>query len=184
MIAPHLAVSLVCAYILYSFIEYSVHRWAMHRMRLAKVLRSSFLRVLCYNHMALHHKRDYRHDTDEKDDHLSHISIAGFLTGCPVAAVMYLVDPFTLGVTIGFGLFYSVFWWIVHTEMHRDKGTFFSKNALYRYLEYRHQLHHEFPGTNYNVVLPLFDWVFGTYKVPARKSSRAPERNSNSLAVD
>ncbi len=179
MIAQHFAVSLACAYILYSFVEYSVHRWAMHRMRIAKALRSSFLRVLCYNHMALHHKRDYRHETDEKDDRLSHISIAGIFAGAPVAALMYWIDPFTLGVTIVFGMFYSVFWWIVHTEMHRDKGTFFSKNAVFRYLEYRHQLHHEFPGTNYNVVLPLFDWVFRTYKVPERKRPSPSSQTSH-----
>jgi len=176
MLALHTACSLAVVYILFSLVEYVTHRYLMHRMRLARALGIKFLATLCFNHMALHHKRGYEHDDHEEDDHLSHILIAAAFVGMPLVPVVWLIDPFTVAVGAVFTVVYSIGWWLVHLEMHRKEGRFFARNAIFRYLERRHQLHHKYPNTNYNVVLPLWDWILGTYHVPderARRVSRA-----------
>ncbi len=172
MLALHVLKSLAFAYVLFSLVEYVTHRFAMHRMRLARWLRSKFLTTLCRNHMSLHHKRGYRHTTDEKDDHLSHILIAAACVGLPIAPIVYHIDPLTVYVCFAFAVVYSIGWWLVHLEMHRDKGWFFARNALFRYLDRRHQLHHLYPDTNFNVLLPLCDWFFGTYHVQPQRLVR------------
>lgn len=169
MLGLHLVKSLAFAYVLYSLVEYTTHRYLMHRMRIARKVGIKFFSTLCINHMSKHHKRGYDHDTDEQDDHLSHILIAAACVGLPVAPFVYMVDPFTAYVCAGFGAVYSTGWWFLHLEMHRDKGWFFARNAVFRYLERQHQLHHHYPDSNFNIVLPLFDWVFGTYKHSDRR---------------
>lgn len=176
MFALHLAVSLAFTYVLYSLVEYSTHRFAMHRMKLARWFNSKFLEKLCYNHMALHHKRGYDHDDHEEDDKLSHILLAAACVGLPIMPVVYLIDPLTVLVCFVFGIVYSIGWWLVHLEMHRKEGRFFARNAVFRYLERRHQLHHLYPTTNYNVVLPLWDWIFRTYNVTDGSRRNKPAR--------
>lgn len=176
MLALHLACSLAFVYIFFSLVEYTTHRWLMHRMRTARALGLKFLATLCFNHMALHHKRGYDHEDHEEDDHLSHILIAAACVGMPMVPIVWLIDPFTVGVGVVFSVVYSVGWWLVHLEMHRKEGRFFARNAIFRFLERRHQLHHHYPNTNYNVVLPLWDWLLGTYHVTEdqrRKVSRS-----------
>jgi hypothetical protein len=162
MTAQHIAASLAFALIMFSLSEYGVHRWSMHRMRLANLVDSDTMREMVVNHMAKHHKRDYHHDTHEEDDKLWQMQLAGLIPSSIVMVISYCVDPITAYVMFGFGVFYASFWWIVHLEMHRAEGRFFSRTALYRYLERRHQFHHVYPNTNFNVILPFGDWLFGT----------------------
>ncbi len=79
------------------------------------------------------------------------------MRGLALVPIVYLIDPLTVYVGGVFSVVYSIGWWLVHREMHRKEGRFFAGNAIFRYLEYRHQLHHLYPNTNYNVVLPLWD---------------------------
>ncbi len=172
----HLAVSLAFVYALFSLVENVTHRHLMHHMRWARRLGIKFLETLCFNHMAKHHKRDYHHESDDDDDHLSHILIAAACVGMPLIPIVWLIDPLTVYVGGVFSVVYSIGWWLVHREMHRSEGRFFAGNAIFRYLERRHQLHHLYPNTNYNVVLPLWDWIFGTYRVP--QSARARRQSA------
>lgn len=166
----HLLASLAFVYSSYSLIEYAVHRFLMHRMRMAKRLHSKVLESLCYKHMALHHKRDYKHSSDEPDDDILMVTIISFLPACTIGAAAYMVDPFTCKLMILFGMIYGAFWWFVHLEMHRAKGRFFSRTAIYRYLEMQHQLHHVYPSKNFNLLLPLGDWLFGTLPTKDERS--------------
>lgn len=162
MTPAHFLASFAFAYILYSLSEYSVHRFAMHRMKLAKALKSNTLRDMVINHMGKHHKRGYHHDTHDEDDKLWHMQIAGLVPVAIVTVPVYFVDPATSWVIFGFGVVYASVWWLVHYEMHRSEGRFFARTSWFLYLEAQHQLHHEFPNTNYNVILPFGDWLFGT----------------------
>jgi hypothetical protein len=110
MLALHTACSLAFVYILFSLVEYTTHRWLMHRMRIARALGLKFLATLCFNHMALHHKRGYDHEDHEEDDHLSHILIAAACVGMPMVPIVWLIDPFTVGVGVVFSVVYSVGW--------------------------------------------------------------------------
>lgn len=167
MIAPHIAASLAFAALLFSLSEYGVHRWSMHRMRLANLVNSDTMREMVLNHMGKHHKRDYHHDTHEEDDKLWQLQLFGLIPVVPVEIASYFLDPITCTVVFVFGLAYASFWWVVHLEMHRQENRIFSRNALFRWLELRHQFHHEFPNTNFNVILPFGDWLFRTY--PSRE---------------
>lgn len=168
MLWLHWLERLAFTYLVFSVIEYSEHRWLMHRMRIAVKANSKWLAELCKNHMAKHHKRGYRHTTKEPDDSLLAISIVGAVPGIIVAAVAYCFDPKTVLVMGIFGVVYNIVWWVVHYEMHRDEGWFFTRSAWFRYLERRHVMHHVFPLTNYNVLLPLGDWLFGTRATKAQ----------------
>ncbi len=164
MLALHLLVSALLSYAAISLVEYVVHRTFMHRMRLALRLRSHFLKQLCHNHMARHHKRNYRHSSahDEQDDVRWQVSLAGLLPNLLIIVGLSSIDPLSAAVMFGVGTIYGIIWWAVHNEMHRQEGRSFADNALFRYIERRHQLHHQFPKTNYNLLLPLWDWIFAT----------------------
>jgi sterol desaturase/sphingolipid hydroxylase (fatty acid hydroxylase superfamily) len=172
MLALHLACSLAFVYALFSLVENVTHRHLMHRMRWARRLGIKFLDALCFNHMAKHDKREYRHGSNEDDDHLSHILIAAACVGLPFVPIVWYIDPLTVFVGGVFTVLCSFGWWLVHHEMHRNKGRFFASTAIFRYLERRHQLHHLYPNSNYNVVLPLWDWIFGTYHAAESKPAR------------
>lgn len=173
MLALHVAISLVFVYLLFSLDEYVTHRYLMHRMKFANWLKSKFLRRLCKNHMSLHHKRGYRHTDDEPDDSLADIMIAAAIVGLPTTPIVWCIDPITVYVAGVFAVVYSVVWWLVHLEMHRNKGWFYAKNPVFRYLERRHQQHHLYPDTQYNILLPFWDWVFRTYRVKEGRQNRS-----------
>lgn len=174
----HILLSLAFAYCLFSFLEYAVHRFAMHKMRLANRYGVSFLQRLCANHMALHHKRDYRHKDHAKDDRIRDVSLAGFVPAMVVILLLALFDPLAARISLGFGVAYGILWWVVHNEMHRSEGRFFSGTAVYRYLERRHQLHHLHPGTNYGVILPLWDFLLRTSCTPEIQRAAAARQGS------
>lgn len=158
----HLTVSLAFTYVIFSIDEYFVHRTLMHKMRVAKFFKSKWLGSLCYNHMSLHHKRGYRHDTHEEDDNIFHVTLAAAIPVVFIGIPMCFVDPLTAYVIFAFGCVYAATWWVIHHEMHRDQGRFFTTTFLFRHLERKHQLHHIYPGTNFSLILPLSDWLFGT----------------------
>lgn len=182
MIVLHLLVSLVVAYVLLSQVEYWVHREPMHHMKLAKRSGSDFLRQLCFNHMARHHKKTYEHEPDEdgnyddehhEDDKRWQISLAGLIPNIIFCAVLWKIDPITSVTLFVMGTVYGIAWWEVHHEMHRRQGRPISRTAWFRFIDRRHRLHHLYPNTNYNLILPLCDWLFGT---EARVSQLKPLR--------
>jgi sterol desaturase/sphingolipid hydroxylase (fatty acid hydroxylase superfamily) len=46
--------------------------------------------------------------------------------------------------------------------MHKPERRFFSEWPIYKFLARHHYLHHKYPNKNFNVVLPLADYVLGT----------------------
>jgi sterol desaturase/sphingolipid hydroxylase (fatty acid hydroxylase superfamily) len=46
--------------------------------------------------------------------------------------------------------------------MHKPEKRFFSDWPVYKFLGRHHYLHHKHPDKNFNVVLPLADYVLGT----------------------
>ncbi|MDR3613745.1 MAG: sterol desaturase family protein [Candidatus Obscuribacterales bacterium] len=149
-------------YVFYSFLEYTEHRWLLHKMRVANSLQSEWLRQMCRNHMKLHHGRDYEHDEHHQDDNPLQLAIVGFFPSLLAAFFVHKLDAFAAKLLISYGAAYAVLFYVVHLEMHLRRGWFFSKTWLFRKLDERHRDHHVQPNSNYNVVLPLFDWIFRT----------------------
>lgn len=153
---------LAASYVVFSWIEYSGHRWLLHKMRMANRLGSQYLQHMCTNHMKLHHGKGYEHKHHQKDDDPLQLTVVGMLVGFVGTLPLYLVYPFGAKVLVVVGILYALVMYFVHLEMHLRKGWFYAKTPVFRYLERRHRLHHLHPNANYNVLLPLFDWLFGT----------------------
>jgi sterol desaturase/sphingolipid hydroxylase (fatty acid hydroxylase superfamily) len=64
------------------------------------------------------------------------------------------------GFVFGYAL-YNDAHWCLHAG-HWPRGRWFDDVAQ------RHALHHHGEPVNYNVLLPVGDWLFGTYRTPAR----------------
>ena len=60
--------------------------------------------------------------------------------------------------------------------MHVPSGRWFERTRAFRWLIVHHQQHHRKHYTNFNVLLPIADYVLRTRRPPARggKSSRQP----------
>jgi hypothetical protein len=163
MILVHPVTSLVSAYVLLSFFEYAGHRWLLHKMLIAKRSGSEWLRRMCFNHTALHHKKPYLHTRHEQDDDPLQLLVSGAVVGLAISLPIYFfIDPLTVKLLMVLGPIYAVTMYKVHKHMHLQADSNKAGGALFRWLDSRHRLHHLFPNRNLNVILPLFDWVFGT----------------------
>lgn len=172
---------LVLWYVFYSFLEYAGHRWLLHKMRLANRFESETIRQMCRNHMKLHHGREYEHEERHYDDNPLQLAIVGFIPSVLMALVVFRFDHFATKLFMGFGAIYAVVFYVTHLEMHLRRGWFFARTALFRNLDERHRVHHDEPNTNFNVVLPLFDWVFGTEGGQSRNLTRLLRSRSRRL---
>lgn len=171
MQAALIVLTLVFGYVIFSYLEYAGHRWLLHKMRMANRLNSQWLRTICINHMKLHHGSDFEHEHKQRDDDPVQLAITGIVVMALPTAVLHYFLPECAYALMGFGVVYALLAHVVHQEFHRQTGAFYSNTAYFRYLKHCHRLHHEQPGTNFNVILPLFDWVFGTQ---AKQSALSP----------
>lgn len=75
------------------------------------------------------------------------------------------------GVYIGISIIYYKLWNILHPSYHKYgdyyKSDFFRNNFVYHFLEKYHMIHHLNKGAkkcNFNIILPGFDHIMGTFK--------------------
>ena len=75
--------------------------------------------------------------------------------------------------------YYLVYEWI-HWCMHDPKFRWVEQPRIFRRLNMHHRIHHKFMGKkNFNVVLPVADWMYGTLQTslrPARSVSNRPQK--------
>lgn len=74
--------------------------------------------------------------------------------------------PGPTGVTLGAA------WagYIGYCVLHHGSHHWAMRGAYLRFVKRHHQLHHAYPGTNWGFTTPVWDWVFGTYRAPNRRS--------------
>lgn len=155
-----------------SFFEWTLHRYVMHRPL-------GFFRYPFEAHAFTHHRifraDDSYHCTDVRNQ--GKIPMAWW--NGPVIVLLGSI-PFYMGalpfvftgfsaiawiiIGIGFGVsssYYGAYEYL-HWCMHLPKARRLEKSRLFRRLNGHHLLHHRFPSTNYNVVLPLADVVCRT----------------------
>ncbi len=155
---------------LMSAVEYALHRWPMHSARLSKFVPA--LRRTFEQHAVLHHGRYYRQSfSSDPDPAARHLNIdlhPGFsLFGLsPVWVPLFLVHPAAGLAMAAVITLHAWTWTAIHREMHDPAGRWFANTRVYRYLRDYHERHHAHPGSNFNVVLPGVDWLFGTYRGP------------------
>ncbi len=148
-----------------SLFVYWFHRHILHR----RVPGFDF----AYRKHTLQHHRFFTHEyltRDEPDD--LHAMLFPWWSGIPLVALSYgtarallpavgaNVAYLTMSVMVGYFGLYE----FVHTVNHLPDGHPLTRVPVLAFLREHHRLHHD-PSLmgkyNFNVVFPLFDWVFG-----------------------
>ncbi|MFQ5946293.1 MAG: sterol desaturase family protein [Anaerolineae bacterium] len=159
-----------------SLFEYAFHRWVLHGPS----------RVLPYPyevHTLLHHqvfRGDARYHVQRNEDRdliLFQWWQAPLLLAVHVPAVLGLQVasgfPVFWGGMTGLAIYYGLYEYL-HWCMHNPAGRWVERPRVFQYLDAHHRLHHGLWGVNFNVVLPLGDRVFGTFR-PATLLSNTSE---------
>ena len=152
--------------VLMSFLEHQIHRRLMHRKNFLSSRLLSFNKMFGH-HAILHHGHYSKIFNDEpvaagEDRHLRLSIREGFLEALPIAALLGVIS---LEGAIIFEIvvcLHHFIWNKIHLEMHKPEKRFFSDWPAYKFLAGYHYLHHRHPDKNFNVVLPLADYVLGT----------------------
>ncbi len=169
----HLLPRLAAVYIILSFSEYGGHRWLLHKMRLARRFHSQWMGQLCINHMSLHHKKSYNHAIHTRDDNpwqlLAAGAVFGVLIGMPIH---FWIDPPTVKMLAVAGPIYAVVMYMLHRGWHDREEGHQSRLPIICWLDKRHRLRHLCANCNFNVILPLFDWLFFTEVTAQKIASR------------
>jgi len=181
---------LVFLYIAISFIEWNIHYYIMHFNEPVKPV----LEYLKIDKGNINHHKDTKLDQSLQHDYkegslvfnftdvriyfvLFFIVLLGFLfwryfPGFKKYSLTYIL------IFVSFVYFlYFYIWNSFHTHYHKKyvENDYIpvknfipdEENGLYKYLLWYHTLHHLNKGDckcNYNIVCPLFDFIFGTYK--------------------
>jgi hypothetical protein len=162
-------------FVLYSSLfEYAYHRWLLHR----------HWRVLPHPyriHVLIHHRTfggdatyHVRHGEDRDSILFQWWQVLVLLGGnAPVVWGVQLATgiPVFWGGMIALAAYYGVYEH-AHWCMHNPAGWWIERTRLFRFLSANHRDHHRLWQINFNVVLPLGDLVFGTFR-PAPALSRS-----------
>ncbi len=168
----------VAAALIISFAEFAIHRHLMHRQRLPgwvyKVLPD--LRNQFKNHAVLHHGTYYKefdHEPDPAGKTFNVRILWGdtlrlILTFSPlIVALWFLVSPASSLTFLAMIYLHNLVWGIVHIQMHvPSENCWFADTRYFRFISRHHFMHHQQTGKNYNVVLPLADFVLGRVARP------------------
>ncbi len=181
---------LLLVYTIISFIEFVSHGVFMHKPTwLSK--NSKFFKTTLDEHRTFHHGECFpgRHFDEAEGDCLKiniHLRVlwgqlASFWMWAPLFFAAYLCGfsttagtCLTIGaVTFMIGLMvHHLTWNLIHVQMHTGKekrSRWFANSQLCLFLARYHYMHHVYPRVNFCVVVPLADWLMGTYKEPGPK---------------
>ncbi len=159
-----------------SFFEWAFHRYVMHR-----TLSTPWgeFKYPFEAHAIVHHRTFYADETyhlkDRKDIATIPMEWWNGIALFVLAMPPFLLAGFALwicGLTVSgwtvwgtgaviLATYYGIYEY-VHWCMHWPKGRRIENTAWFRWFNARHILHHRWPKKNFNVVLPLGDWMFGT----------------------
>lgn len=159
-----------------SLFEWCLHRFVMHRP--VKGLRFAFEKHAHVHHHIFKADESY-HLRDEADK--AKIPMAWWngavmiLIASTPCAIFGLISnnwqPWGMLVVV-LGIYYGAYeslHWCMHLPK-KPRARLIERSWIFRRLNGHHLLHHRYMGKNFNVVLPLWDWIFGTLLL------RAPQR--------
>jgi len=155
--------SFLAAIWLGSVIEWVVHKHFMHSVR--------FMRTPHDRHAVLHHSerrapgKFFAKEEELRDYHLFETSFMPilWLMHMPLFYAIYWVwgTWASLGVAAGTA-FYVLAYEVLHWSVHCPDEFPFRNHGWFHFLIEHHRRHHNRSNINYNVVLPIADWMFGT----------------------
>jgi hypothetical protein len=162
---------LSCGIVFASFFEWALHKYVMHRP-------VGKFRYAFHAHAVVHHqvfKSDHTYHLQEEKDKVT-IPMAWWngpvlvLIGItPFALLSWVIGEwaFVIGGFLAFSGYYATYEYI-HWCMHLPKARRVEKPWWFRRLNGHHLLHHRYMHKNFNVVLPLADWILGTLMLRAK----------------
>jgi hypothetical protein len=178
-----LITSIVLSETIFSFAEHQMHENFMHK----KVLPRRFyqkpymiLQEIFEGHAVRHHgvwyrDFDFEANPEGKNDNIKFrlVDILIVLTCLLPIACLFFSFSLLAGVTfIVMLLIHAFLWNTMHSQMHLPQPVFFADWSIFRWLAVHHYMHHQFTNKNYNIVVPLADYILGTKIEPRRKDLR------------
>jgi hypothetical protein len=160
------AIGLASSVVLMSFIEHQAHQTMMHKKHpLSKYIKA--LEKVFKHHAILHHSTYKEVFADapvaKGEDRGIQLNLReGFVEALPFSAIMAIVSIPTAIIFEGVVACHHLVWNAIHLNMHKPVPVFFEQWPAYKFLVRHHYLHHVHPDKNFNVVLPLADYVMGT----------------------
>jgi hypothetical protein len=158
---------LVFSVVVMSFVEHYIHRNMMHRKHFLGTWIKPVERIFVH-HASKHHPTYAVTFFDEvvpkgTDRHIRLSVKEGFVESLPFSLAFgyffwWPAAVIFTGVVCG----HHLLWNQIHLEMHKPDNRFFSKWRAFKFVREYHAVHHKFPATNFNVVLPVADLFMGT----------------------
>ena len=143
-----------------SICEWLLHRYLMHRSILS--FEYAYVAHTKVHHNIFKYDESYRLQKEEDKKTIPMAwwngCIISLLAGLPLLIFGYKIA--LLGFVVSY-CYYGVYEFI-HWCMHLPKRRGVEYRWWFRKLNAHHLLHHRYMNKNFNVVLPLADWLFGT----------------------
>lgn len=144
-----------------SFVEYAIHRFIMHKL-------VPGFEETWKQHQKQHHGNFYHVFDFESDPIGKYLDLKIGWKYTLLFILIFVPGIFLISVENGCLFTFLIVlhnrtWDAIHSEMHLNRGRFFSQWSIYRFLYTWHKNHHKHNKQCYNVVLPFWDFVFGTY---------------------
>ena len=179
-----IGLTVLCAGAFFPLIEYDLHKKIMH-----KPIKAFGLIPFDYpfrTHAQIHHHVFRADESYHLKNESDKWTIPMRWWNGPILLLITTAPVFELKLILGFSwlipisfaavgiLYYSAYEYL-HWCMHLPKARRLEFSNLFRRLNGHHLLHHRYMGKNYNVVFPLWDWIFGTLllrsKIPFRQAT-------------
>ncbi|MCE4570761.1 sterol desaturase family protein [Caballeronia sp. CLC5] len=176
-----IALSTAFSYVFLSVLEWLLHRYFMHRRNRVTAW-SGFIKSTHYKHAVLHHNLYYQQFDHEPDPRGRYISVDPDFIFTAVLAVPFVAALFQLDhiLALVFSVvlaLHHIIWFAAHRQMHIPSDAFFRKWYAYQWLARNHWMHHRYRQVNYNLVFPLADLLFGTYRAPNERDRELMSKN-------
>jgi hypothetical protein len=172
-----LAIGIVFA----SFFEWTLHKYVMHRP--VGKFRYAFQAHAVVHHQTFKADQTY-HLQDEKDKRTIPMAwwngaVLTLIAAIPFVCISLLMGNwgFTAGGILAFAAYYC-FYEYIHWCMHLPKARRAEKPQWFRKLNGHHLLHHRYMHKNFNVVLPIADYLLGTLILRAKTRFMQPQGSS------
>lgn len=172
-----LILSFVVGIVYSSIFEWVLHRYVMHKP--FKILGFTFTYAF-KAHAIVHHEQfrsDESYEAEPGEERVGKIPMAWWngvtlvLVGSiPFAIISYLTGPWNIliGISVAMLCYYGAYEYI-HYCFHLPKDRFWERTRIFKFLNKHHKIHHEQMGKNFNVVLPLADFLLGSLSLSLKR---------------
>jgi hypothetical protein len=183
-IVLHILLTTLGSALVITFGEHAIHRHTMHRKRFPRwVYRvNPDLSAQFHNHAVLHHGtyyRDFDHEPTAEGKYFNLRILPGdtlrvLIAFSPLTVVLAVfVSLYSAATFVLLVVAHNLLWSAVHVQMHVPSAScLFRDTAYFRFIARHHFMHHRRMGKNFNVVLPLADFVLGSATRPSLSDVR------------